>query len=77
VVTVPAHFGDSNPWELQQLAARVEDALWEGMEADHFHKSPHWYADEWKSVQERMEPFGDEWQLEQQEREFEVDGPRW
>ncbi len=75
VVTTPAHFGDNNPFELQTLAARVEDALWDGLENEHFENSPHWSAEGWAPLSERMEPFGEEWQLEQREREFEFDGP--
>jgi len=77
VVTVPSRFGDSTPFELQMLAARVEDALWEGTGADHFHNSPHWYADEWKSLEGRLGSYGAEWEIEQQERTFGLDGPAW
>lgn len=76
-VVIPAYVGDRTPYELQTLMARVEDALWEGRDSDYFDSSPHWYAEDWESLEERHELFGTEWQLEQREREFECDGPRW
>jgi hypothetical protein len=76
-VSIPASWGDRTPYELKTLADRVEDALWNGTDAEHFERSPHWTGEAWHTLEERLAPFGVEWELEQKERGFGVDGPVW
>lgn len=66
-VRVPAYGGDVTPEELVRLVARVEAAVADGMDGNHFEDSPHWNEEPYETLEERLAPFGTEWQLEQRE----------
>lgn len=58
------------PEELQRLADRIETAIANGLTPAHFDSSVHWDRGVYETLQQRLGPFGSEWQWEQKEREL-------
>ncbi len=62
--------GDVVPVSVVCLAASVERAVEEGdVDLAHFRASGHWREERYETLQERLAPFGSEWQIEQEERQ--------
>jgi len=60
---------DACPERMVRLAARVRAAVASGLGEAHFEGSDHWYGEPHETLEERLAPYGTEWQLEQKERQ--------
>ncbi len=60
---------DECPEALVNLVSRVENAVASGLGEAHFNGSRFWAWDRHETLQEKFEPFGTEWRLEQRERD--------